>query len=48
VAGRPDVSAEVAPRADVLLASPRSAARFLALLDAGLDRLLAATVTLDR
>jgi trehalose-phosphatase len=34
VAGHPDVRAVVAPRADLLLASPREAARFLRLLGA--------------
>jgi trehalose 6-phosphate phosphatase len=34
VAGHPDVSAVVAPQADLLLASPREAARFLRLLGA--------------
>jgi trehalose-phosphatase len=36
VVGRPDVSAAVAPQADLRLASPREATRFLRLLSAGL------------
>ena len=38
VAGRPDVSATVAPQADLVLASPREAARFLRLLGAAVGR----------